>query len=148
MKYAHAASTLRSSRLCMMRPRYGSERAMKMSSVISLEEARKRLESISNSEYQSEQTQQSDQTGVEHIDEEEIAGVIMAVYELLSRARVKPFTTKSDLARVAADVVALCASEGLLTTSLPDGHFTNIWMITPAGMEWLEGFIDATGHRH
>ena len=119
-----------------------------MSSVISLEERRKLLESISNSEYQSEQTQQSEQTGAEHTDDEEIAGVIMAVYELLSRARVKPFTTKSDLARTAADVVALCASEGLITTSLPDGHFTNIWMITPSGMEWLEGFADATGHRH
>ena len=55
---------------------------MKMSSVISLEEARKRLESISNSEYQSEQTQRSDLTGAEHTDDpsmEEIADVIMAV---------------------------------------------------------------------
>ena len=124
---------------------------MKMSSVISLEEARKRLESISNSEYQSEQTRQSDQTGAEHTDDptmEEIADVIMAVADLLHRARVRPFTTKSDIARSAADVVALCASEDLLTTSLPNGHFTNVWMITPDGMAWLEGYADATSDRH
>ena len=120
---------------------------MKMSSVISLEEARKRLESISNSEYQSEQTQLSDLTGAEPTDDptlEEIADVIMAVAALLQRARVRPFTTKSDIARSAADVVALCASEDLLTTSLPNGHFTNVWMITPDGMAWLEGYADAT----
>ena len=78
---------------------------------------------------------------------EEIADVIMAVAELLHRARVRPFTTKSDIARSAADVVALCASEDLLTTSLPNGHFTNVWMITPDGMAWLEGFADATSDR-
>ena len=74
---------------------------------------------------------------------EEIADVIMAIAELLKRARVRPFTTKSDIARSAADVVALCASEDLLTTSLPNGHFTNVWMITPDGMAWLEGYADA-----
>ena len=114
---------------------------MKMSSVISLEEARKRLESISNSEYQSEQTQRSDLTGAEHTDDpsmEEIADVIMAVAELLHRARVRPFTTKSDIAR-SAQTLSRCAPPNLLTTSLPNGHFTNVWMITPDGMAWLEG---------
>ena len=67
----------------------------------------------------------------------------MAVYHLLTHAKQKPFTTKSDMARAGADVVALCASEGLLSTMLPDGHFTNVWMITQDGMAWLEGAANA-----
>lgn len=116
-------------------------------SVISLDEARRRLESISNSEYQSEQTQQSEPTGALPTDEEALS-VIHAVYEVLSYAHQRPFTTKSDMARAGADVVALCASEGLLSTMLPDGHFTNVWMITEDGMAWLRGYHDAASPRH
>ena len=121
----HPRHRRRDRRLVYDEVQIGPGKAMKMSSVISLDEARKRLESISNSEYQSEQTQLSDLTGAEPTDDptlEEIADVIMAVAELLHRARVRPFTTKSDIARSAADVVALCASEDLLTTSLPMVH--------------------------
>ena len=67
----------------------------------------------------------SDQTGQPPTDEE-VMDVIIAVYQLLMAAKQKPFTTKSDMARAAADVVALCASEQLLSTMMPDGHFTNV----------------------
>ena len=69
--------------------------------------------------------------------------IVMAVYGLLSRAIQKPFTTKSDLARAAANEIALCASEGFLTTALPNGHYTNTWMITATGLAWLEEATDA-----
>ena len=69
--------------------------------------------------------------------------VVMAVYGLLSRAVQRPFTTKSDLARAAANEIAVCASEGFLTTALPDGHYTNTWMITGTGLQWLEEASDA-----
>ena len=72
----------------------------------------------------------------------------MAVYHLLTSAKQRPFTTKSDMARAAADVVGLCASEGLLSTMLPNGNFTNVWMITQDGMSWLEGASDALSPRH
>ena len=52
------------------------------------------------------------------------------------------------MARAAADVVALCASEQLLSTMMPDGHFTNVWMITEDGLQWLEGANDALAPRH
>ena len=89
----------------------------------------------------------SDQTGQAPTDEEAM-DVIIAVYQLLMTAKQKPFTTKSDMARAAADIVALCASEQLLSTMMPDGHFTNIWMITEDGQQWLEGATDALAPRH
>jgi len=71
----------------------------------------------------------------------------MAIYQLLTLARAKPFTTKSDTARAGADIVALCACEGLLTTMLPEGTFTNVWMVTSDGITWLEGATDALAPR-
>lgn len=57
-------------------------------------------------------------------------------------ARQKPFKTKSNIARVAANEIALAASEGLLTTKLNDATYTNVWMITADGLDWMSGFDD------
>lgn len=65
---------------------------------------------------------------------------IVAVYGVLMCARQRPFKTKSDLARKAANEVALAASEGLLSTKLNDTTFTNVWMVTADGLDWMEGF--------
>ena len=40
------------------------------------------------------------------------------VFVVLQSARMKPFTTKSDFARMAANEVAICASEGLISTAV------------------------------
>jgi hypothetical protein len=70
---------------------------------------------------------------------------ILAVYGVLMCARQHPFTTKSDIARKAANEVALAASEGLLTTKLNETTFTNVWMVTADGLAWMEGFDDVFG---
>ena len=44
----------------------------------------------------------------EHTDDDISAFRVFVVLE----ARMKPFTTKSDFARIAANEVAICASEG------------------------------------
>jgi phage-related protein len=62
---------------------------------------------------------------------------------VLQRARVKPFTTKSDFARMAANEVALCASDGLITTRLDDNIVSNVWVVTQDGMVALEELTDA-----
>ena len=116
-------------------------------SVIDLKTAREKLEKRSASQCQSTQNTGSDQTG-QLPTEDEMLEVVMAVYNLLMTAKQRPFTTKSDMARAAADVVALCASEQLLSTMMPDGHFTNVWMITEDGLQWLEGANDALAPRH
>lgn len=57
-------------------------------------------------------------------------------------AKLAPFTTKSDFARVAATAIGLCATEGLISTRVRDGVYTNKWMITSDGLDWMEGYAD------
>lgn len=126
------------------------EKGQNKMSVISLQDARKRLENISSSPSQSQPKQLSDETGVKPIDvptDEEVHEVIMAIYHLLTHAKQKPFTTKSDMARMAADIVAICAVEGFLSTGLPNGHYTNLWMVTQQGLSWLEEATNALTDR-
>lgn len=57
---------------------------------------------------------------------------------VIQRAKVRPFTTKSDFAREWANPIALCACEGLITTQLNEGTYTNVWMVTSDGLDWAE----------
>lgn len=75
--------------------------------------------------------------GPTHISEAEADG-LKAIYALLSMARIRPFTTKSTLARDAATEIALCASEGLLTTKIDDTTYGNVWLVTSNGLEYME----------
>lgn len=44
-------------------------------------------------------------------------------------------TTRSDVARTNAEVVAMCSLRGLITTQLPNGSFGNRWRLTVAGLD-------------
>lgn len=70
------------------------------------------------------------------------------VFVVLQSARMKPFTTKSDFARIAANEVAICASEGLISTAVKPGTYSNVWMITSEGMEQMEALDDFLSTRH
>lgn len=70
----------------------------------------------------------SDLAGLKPTDED-LQGVYL-IYSVLVRARMQPFTTKSDFARRAANEIAILASEGMMSTKLDDENFTNVWMIT------------------
>ena len=115
-------------------------------SVISLEEWRKKQEDISASKSQSKQNTQSGEHGQIPIDDAEIE-VLLEIYAVLLQAKQSPFTTKSDFARVAANPIALAASEGLISTRLNETTFTNRWMVTAEGMEWMEGMEDVLSTR-
>jgi len=110
-------------------------------SVISLDEWRKRQEDILASNSQSQQNTQSVRHGEIPTDEDELRA-LAEIYMVLEKSRVAPFTTKSDFARIAATAIGLCATEGLISTRIRDGVYTNRWMITPDGMEWMEGYAD------
>ena len=116
-------------------------------SVISLEEWRQRLEDISASKSQSPQNTQLDEAGQKPTDEEEML-MMAEIYSVLLHAKQFPFTTKSDFARKAATAIALCATEGLLSTQLGENTYTNKWMVTAEGLGWMEGFEDAFSPRH
>ena len=115
-------------------------------SVISLEEWRKKQEDISASKSQLKQNIQSGEHGQTPIDDAEIE-VLLEIYAVLLQAKQSPFTTKSDFARVAANPIALAASEGLISPRLNETTFTNRWMVTAEGMEWMEGMEDVLSTR-
>ena len=94
-------------------------------SVESLEEWRKKLAERSASQSPSKPTSASEQTGPGPTSEEEYAAA-MRVFLVLERSRIQPFTTKSDFARMAANEIGVCASEGLITTQIGnDGTATS-----------------------
>lgn len=61
----------------------------------------------------------------------------MRLVDVLDRAWKKPFKTKSDFARQNADLVAMAASDGFLTTKIATGLYQRIWVVTPAGLAHL-----------
>ena len=117
-----------------------------MMSVIYLDEWREKLESITNSRSQSKLSSASEETGQGPTDEE--LAPLVAIYMTLDRARQQPFTTKSDFARYAADVIGICASSGLISTQLGEETFGNRWLITEDGLVWMRGFDDTFARRH
>jgi len=78
----------------------------------------------------------SEEPGQIHTEQER--AILHNVLVVLQRARIKPFTTKSDFARMAANEIALCASDGLITTRLDETTISNIWVLTHEGMVALE----------
>lgn len=57
---------------------------------------------------------------------------------LLAYARWTPFKTKSDFARKHADIIAMAASDGLITTRIATGLYGRSWGVTVAGLKHLE----------
>ena len=115
-------------------------------SVESLEEWRKKLAERSTSQSPSTPNTASELAGQE-LTEEDLAAA-MRVYLTLERARLAPFTTKSDFARMAANEVGICASEGLISTAVREGAYSNVWMITAEGIEQMEAMDDLFSVRH
>jgi hypothetical protein len=47
------------------------------------------------------------------------------------------FTTRSDIARTKAEVVAEAACKGLITTQTTDGTYGSVWRLTAIGLHTL-----------
>lgn len=67
---------------------------------------------------------------------------LMTIFLVVAKARQEPFTTKSEFARYAANEIALCASEGFITTKVNEQMYGNVWMVTQLGLEYLESLDD------
>ena len=91
---------------------------------------------------------QLDEPGQTHTDFLAEVDGMMAVYAVLTKARISPFTTKSDFARMAANEIALCASDGLISTRLDETTFSNTWMLTPDGFHVMEEIQNVLSSRH
>ena len=57
--------------------------------------------------------------------------------DILRRAWLQGFRTKSDFARLHADGVAVAASLGLITTKIGAERFDRSWHITKRGLTFL-----------
>ena len=71
------------------------------------------------------------------ISEDEILAVLN-VYGVIKRARMQPYTTKSDFARMAANEIALAASEGFISTKVDETTYSNHWMVTHEGLDFMD----------
>lgn len=56
------------------------------------------------------------------------------------------FTTRSDVARENAEVIAQAAISGLLTTLTPRDGFGSVWRLTPEGSKEISFAIDPANH--
>lgn len=117
-----------------------------MSEPISLAEWRKRRAASLKSDAQSKQNTASGQPG--EIPTEEELAFVGQLFSVMLRARLEPFTTKSNAARNCATEIALLASEGLLSTKVQEGAYGNVWLVTEAGLGWMEDVEDALSVRH
>lgn len=64
--------------------------------------------------------------------------IVAEMAEVVERAWMHTLTTKSDFAREYAPWVAACASEGFITNRIGSFTYTNQWLPTPVGLEWLQ----------
>ena len=59
-------------------------------------------------------------------------------YEVLARSHFEGFTTKSDYARDHADVVAMLACVGFISTQIKTHQWSNLWKVTAEGLAFLQ----------
>ena len=112
-------------------------------SVISLDDARKKLAKRLKSDSPSKLNTPWDehgQTPTELDENTEIA--LLAMYEVLIEAWAGGCTTKSKFARESANIIAVAATEGLITTRLEEEVWGNRWMITEKGMNFMKEIHD------
>ena len=143
-----------------------------MSEIISFKEAQEKREKLSKSTSQSKRNTLSDRLGQKPTDAEleqlnielgeafqraseeqdiptEQMEAVQAVHSVMMKCRIEPIPVDSELARDASQIVALLASDGLITTKLSDGQFVDVWMITEDGLNWMEAVQDDfLGTRH
>lgn len=113
-----------------------------MTQVLDFADWRQKLAERSTSSVPSKQNTQSAEHGPIHTNDDQEKEVLGILFTVLLEARTRPFTTKSDFARMAATEIALLASEGLLSTELAPGNYTNKWMVTETGLEWMSEVSD------
>jgi hypothetical protein len=69
----------------------------------------------------------------------------LRIAQVLERSRMDPPKLKSDFSRSNADVIAMCASEGFITTKIATGFYGTRWLITPLGLSHL---LTINGEHH
>ena len=114
-------------------------------SVTSLEEWRKKQALLSKSKSTSQQNINWEELGLTPTNPrdnfEDSLDQILCIWIVLDRAWRSPFKIKSNFARESAMHVAICASEGLITTALEQDTWGDRWGINEDGRDF-KGELD------
>ncbi len=113
-------------------------------SVIWLDDVRKKREKHINSESQSTQSTASEEAGQTPTELDKATDdALTAMFFVLKNAKMGGFTTKSKFARDAATIIAVAATEDLITTKLSEEEWGNIWFLTEFGHSYLKELENA-----
>ena len=86
----------------------------------------------------------SGELGQTHIDEFDAeTATLLALYAVLFKAWKGGFSTRSRFSRSEADMVAVAATELLITTKLSEEMWGNQWLITEDGLQYMKELEDA-----
>jgi len=111
-------------------------------SVISFEEARKKLEEDGAlKKYRSKLSTASAEAGLIHTDidlDEDDAAAFVRLFLIVDKACRRPFSAKGKFARENAVQLPAAQDLGLITTRLDDETWGSVWLCTEGGMEWLK----------
>ena len=102
---------------------------------ISLEKWHKKLGLLSDLTLPLRQNIPWDELGLTRIEKSDYLENLILLFVVIDRGWRKPFTVKSDFARVGALHVAIAASEGFITTQIDEDSWGKHWYVTPDGQD-------------
>ena len=104
-------------------------------SEISLEQWHKKLALLSDLTLPLKQNIPWEELGLTRTEKNDYLENLLLLFIIIDRAWRKPFTVKSDFARVGALHVAIAASEGFITNQLDEDSWGNRWFVTLDGQD-------------
>ena len=104
-------------------------------SEISLEQWHKKLALLSDLTLPLKQNIPWGELGLTHTEKNDYLENLLLLFIVIDRSWRKPFTVKSDFARVGALHVAIAASEGFITNQLDEDSWGNRWYVTLDGQD-------------
>ena len=104
-------------------------------SEISLEQWHKKLALLSGLTLPLKQNIPWEELGLTLTEKNDYLENLLLLFIIIDRAWRKPFTVKSDFARVGALHVAIAASEGFITNQLDEDSWGNRWFVTLDGQD-------------
>ena len=102
---------------------------------ISLEQWHKKLALLSDLTSPQKQNIPWGELGLTLTEKNDYLENLILLFVIIDRSWRKPFTVKSDFARVGALHVAIAASEGFITNQIDEDSWGKRWYVTPDGQD-------------
>jgi hypothetical protein len=102
---------------------------------ISLEQWHKKLGLLSDLTSPQKQNIPWEELGLTLTEKNDYLENLILLFVIIDRSWRKPFTVKSDFARIGALHVAIAASEGFITTQIDEDSWGKRWYVTLDGQD-------------